>query len=133
MHAIIYHYSPLLLKVLFTLSMYTPPMYVNTLLNPFCLHVHRVLLTGVLLASLSLTATGLVVLPTQKSLPSGSGIATALAAVGATRAAFGLFSAAAMPAVSALAAEVVPPVRKASATALIYAMFNIGDWVLSTV
>jgi MFS family permease len=89
---------------------------------------------GLLLASLSLSATGLVLPPESPPLSAiggvavgGLGAASALVAVGATRAAFGLFSAAAMPAVSALSSEVVPRGRKASATALIYAAFNIGE------
>ncbi len=77
----------------------------------------RVLLTGLLLASASLMATGQTASHTA---------AAGMVALAATRVAFGLFSATAMPAVSALAAKMVPAGSRSSATAMIYALFNLG-------
>ena len=106
-------------------------------------HTHRVILVGLLLASLSLAASGLVVTPTLAHAPvpldvllspapsltamipaASSGLSCV--ALAASRVAFGFFSAAAMPAVSAMAAELVPQQYRSSATATFYAVFNLG-------
>eukprot|EP00798_Chlamydomonas_sp_ICE-L_P012598 gene12598-15824_t len=75
----------------------------------------RVLLAGLVLWSMSMGVMSLVGSTPQPSL-----------AVLISRLLFGLTSAVAIPAVSAMAAKWVPPETKASTLASIYALFNIG-------
>ncbi|MEW5299788.1 MAG: hypothetical protein WDW36_002766 [Sanguina aurantia] len=78
----------------------------------------RVLMVGLLLWSLATAATGLA-----SSVPASMSFAVAAAA----RLSMGFFSAAAMPAVSAMASRWVPQSSKASTIAVIYACFNLGS------
>ena len=113
----------------------------HTRSSPFTFtHTHRVILVGLLLASLSLAASGLVMSlalllpppgPALTALaPSMTSSGLSLVALAASRVAFGFFSAAAMPAVSAMAAELVPQQYRSSATAAIYAVFNLGGTLI---
>ncbi|GAX85008.1 hypothetical protein CEUSTIGMA_g12429.t1 [Chlamydomonas eustigma] len=77
----------------------------------------RVLMIGLFLSSAALAAAA--------SAP-GLIAVTPLIALAATRVAFGLFSAAAMPSVSAMVATWVPHASRSTVTALIYAAFNMG-------
>ncbi len=91
----------------------------------------RVLLVGLLLWSVSLAASALATAPSATAALSaffgaGAEADSALGVLIVSRVAFGLFSAVAMPAVSAMAAEWVPQRSRASAIAGVYTMFNIG-------